>query len=161
MVGQLGSSMRSEHSSNPDAPVSGDVRRSGRWAPWVATGIIALIVIAAVVAYLRPDALTPRDKKRFPEPVSGTACLPLRRMEAALTKGKTDEFKAAVTEAEEKAITALDSSGISFGKPEKFALRLSGRGLNGLTIHQLRELRQKLNGVIASDCPSLPRREPV
>jgi hypothetical protein len=135
--------------------------RSGRWAPWVATGIIALIVIGAVVAYFRPEAFTPVREKEKVEVISGTACGPLRRTEAALTKGQTAELKAAVSEAELKAIKALDSSGVRFGEPERFALRLSARSLNNLAPDQLRELEWKLHVVVQRACPILPRREPV
>jgi len=144
------------------APSNDAPDRSGRWAPWVATGIIVLIVIGAIAAYFRPEAFKGPDRKRFPEAaITGIACGPLRQMEAALKKGETAEVKAAVSDAATKAIEALDSSGISFGKPEKFALRLSGRDLTNLTTYQLGKLQQNLNVVVGSACPIVPRREPV
>ena len=137
------------------APSNDGPDRSGRWAPWVATGIIALIVIGAVVAYFRPEIFRPtREKKEVVEAISGTACGPLRRMEAALSKGKTAELEAAVREAEDKAITALDSSGIRFGKPERFALRLAARDLHSLSPRETRVMREKLD-LVGDTCEDL------
>lgn len=137
------------------APSNDGPDRSGRWAPWVATGIIALIVIGAIVAYFRPETFTPtREKRDVIEAISGTACGPLRRMEAALSKGETAELEAAVREAEDKAITALDRSGIRFGKPERFALRLAARDLRSLSPRQTRAVQEKLN-LVGDTCEDL------
>jgi hypothetical protein len=114
-----------------------------------------LIVIGAVVAYFRPEAFTPtREKREVVEAVRGTACGPLRRMEAALTKGGTAELEAAVHEAQDKAMTALDKSGIRFGKPERFALRLAARNLRSLSPRQTRAIQEKLD-LVTDSCEDL------
>lgn len=112
-----------------------------------------MIVIGAIVAYFRPETFTPtREKRDVIEAISGTACGPLRRMEAALSKGETAELEAAVREAEDKAITALDSSGIRFGEPERLALRLGARDLDTLSSRDLLELQEKLDLVVGDAC---------
>jgi hypothetical protein len=139
----------SAHASDDRSP------RRHRWGPWVATAIIVLIVIAAAVAYFRPELFTPDPEHKIFRAERGTACAPLRRMESALANGETAEAKEAIKEAEAKAIDALDDSRVRFGKPERFALRLATRDLRSLRPRQIEAIREQLN-VVGETCEDLP-----
>lgn len=92
------------------------------WAPWVAGGIIALLCIAALVAY----ALTSGgdDRRTAIQVIKGAACDDLNAAAAALRSGERDTLNAALSAAADAAISSLQRSDMRFGAPERVALRL-------------------------------------
>lgn len=112
-----------------------DRRPTGRWAPWVAILVLAIVVAAAVFAYLSPESFQNNATENGRSPVEvqqGIACKPLEKIRVALAnlessdfQEKGSEFHTAVKAAEREAIKALDTTGIGFGKPEWMALRIA------------------------------------
>jgi hypothetical protein len=99
-----------------------DVALDRSWAPWVAGGIIALLCIAALVAY----ALTSGgdDRRTAIQVIRGAACDDLIAASAALRSGERDTLNAALSSAADAAIASLQRSDMRFGAPERVALKL-------------------------------------
>ena len=91
-------------------------------APWVAGGVIALLGIAALVAFALTDGGD--DRRRAIHVTRGAACDDLMAAEAALRSGERDTLNAALSAAADAAISSLQRSDMRFGAPERVALKL-------------------------------------
>lgn len=105
-----------------------DLEESRPWTPVgkVVAAVAIFAVAAGVTAFLvrREPAGQGTPTAATSPPATGTACTALAAAEAALAAGDDAAFRAAVDEAAEKALRALDRSGEMFGRPEEAALKL-------------------------------------
>lgn len=101
-----------------------------RGSPWVAYSIIAIIAIGALVSFYVSQekdiaSREQRRERRIAGLERGPACAPLSRGRAALRSDDIDALASSLKDAEREALRALDTSGVSFGKPERIALLLA------------------------------------
>ena len=92
---------------------------SGPWAPWIATGIIGVLVVGAIVSYTvsRPPSGPPkRDVAR------GVACTALTEASDAFEQNSLVQLDQALHQARARALFSLRSSAAAFGTPEQLAL---------------------------------------
>jgi hypothetical protein len=105
--------------------------------PWIALALIAAVALAIIVSYFAAERVEQQQQglqgarvgSRTP-PERGTACSALADARRAFDSGDTDELKASIREARQLAVIALNTTGISFGKPEEMALFLGSEELN-------------------------------
>jgi len=131
-------------------------RPTGRWAPWVAILVMGLVVAAAVFAYYDPESLGEDTSSGGREPVDvqeGIACAPLERVRLALAnsgqgdfRDRDSDFRRAVKAAEAQAIRALDTTGISFGRPERVALKIAADVQGVSETRSLARIEERLTG---------------
>jgi hypothetical protein len=103
----------------------------------VALVAVLIIVLLSVLASVSPEILKslPGGSRGAQGPqrsaTRGGACRPLEEARLALEEGRDRVVAVSLREAERKAIEALDTSWVSFGKPEELALRLNVERIDG------------------------------
>ena len=113
---------------NEDESVQGGPQRP----PWIAFSIVAAVALGIVVAFFIAEKQEAEQRQLLQEHRAaqlkaerGTACHSLMRASEQLESGDRKGSRESILEAERKAIRALDTSGIAFGKPERLALFLA------------------------------------
>jgi hypothetical protein len=128
----------------PDQPNTA-TRRS-----WRSIGIaIAVLVIAggvAAVLFLSPSEEQPKERAA---PTRGLACPYLEQASQANDRGDRAAFETAITRAADVAQDTLQTSGQSFGEPERIALELGLAGSAGSN------RVERLLGLALTECEDL------
>jgi hypothetical protein len=98
--------------------------------PWIAGGIVALVVLGALVAYAMGDPNDSAAPKRVGQAAAtDVACSALARGQDALEAGQVDDVADSIKKARAAALHALDSGDARFGRAERLALQLGERRL--------------------------------
>jgi hypothetical protein len=109
-------------------------------APQVAAGIIAVVAVAALLSYILPKA--PADAVRTGgqrsggrshtaslHVRSGVSCDALQKSQKALQSGDVIALRSSLHKAIQLAVASLKKDDLSFGTPERLALKLSSERL--------------------------------
>lgn len=96
--------------------------------PWIAFALVLIIATTITAAYFVAREQERREREeRLAENrvVRGSTCEVLGEASAAVESGDQDVLRSSIQEAKRLAITALNTTGIGFGRPEKEAIRLA------------------------------------
>lgn len=144
--------MRFQSRSDPTKPNGDDVTGTHNLAPdrtgemptrvsWksVATSVVALAIAGSVASalFFDPDDQSQQRTNQPAAPEQGLACPSLEQAARSYDSGDRAGFKSAIARAANIAEGALQTSGQSFGEPERLALELrqaAGSRIAGLLV---------------------------
>jgi hypothetical protein len=115
---------------NEEQPTQGARRKP---SPWVGFIALALVVGAAVAAYIAPEGGGRRgqgDSESKVEVTRGTSCDALDGARSAFQDGSRRKFVTFVRQAERAALEALGTDFVVFGRAEEMALRIGAEEFN-------------------------------
>jgi hypothetical protein len=134
-------------------------------APQVAAGIIAVVAVAALLSYVLPNGpanavrtgghrSSGRSHTASLHVRSGVSCDALQKSQEALQSDDVSALRSSLHKAVELAVASLKEDDLSFGTPERLALKLSSeRVVAPLTASQKTRISSKLTIALAG-CPA-------